>query len=134
MKFRSSQRGVALVMTLIMLAIITVVVVVFLASARRTRLSTSLRQHQTDAEFAAESAFQRASGDVMAAVLRDTNLLAFDFLVSRGDNVPVVTNRAGTIDIYLDLDRDGEFTDPRELTNAPYGDPMWIGVLDKPWR
>src|SRR5690242_13939241 len=135
MKFRSSQRGVALVMTLIMLAVITVVVVVFLASARRNRLSTTLRQHQTDAEFAAESGFQRAGGEIMAAILRDTNLLAFDFLVSRGTgNVPTVTNRAGSIDVYLDLDRDGVFTDPRRLSNAPYGDPLWIGVLDKPWK
>jgi hypothetical protein len=130
-----SERGVALVLTLIMLAIITVVVVVFLASARRTRQSTTLRQHQTDSEFAAESAFQRASGEIMATILRDTNLLAFDFLVSRGfGNVPIVTNRAGTIDVYLDLDRDGIFTDPREPTNAPFGDPMWIGISDKPWR
>ena len=134
MKFRNSQRGVALILTLIMLAIITVVVVVFLATARRNRQSTTLRQHQTDAEFAAEYAFQRAGADIMKDVLRDTNLLAFDFLVSRGANVPTVTNRAGTIDVYLDLDRDGIFTDPRHATNAPYGDPMWIGVLDKPER
>ena len=48
-----SQRGVALVLTLIMLAVITVITVIFLATARRNRASTTVRIDQTTAEFAA---------------------------------------------------------------------------------
>ena len=162
MKFRNSQRGVALVLTLIMLAIITIVVVVFLAAARRNRSATTVRKDQTDAEFAAEAAYQQASARVIAQILRDTNLLSFDFLVSapftnylgtnypnyavatnpwpfpntnnppdnrpyNSDEIPIVANQAGSVDVYLDLNRNRRFDIP-----VPYGDPIWLGILEKP--
>src|SRR5689334_15423675 len=79
---RGSRRGVALVLTLIMLAIITIVTVVFLATARRNRQSTSLRREQSGAEFAGDAAYQRAMGEVITRMLHDTNLLSFEFFVS----------------------------------------------------
>jgi hypothetical protein len=166
-----AQRGVALVLTLIMLAIITVVVVVFLATARRNRSSTTVRKDQTDAEFAAETAYQRLGAEIMTNIMGhvvlvgtnkvpDPNLLAFDFFVSApvgydvyatnntgpnaftigttntrpylADKIPIVVNHLTNIDVYLDLNRNREFDDPRG-TKAPYGDPIWIGILEKPW-
>lgn len=159
MNCRSSQRGVALVLTLIMLAIITVVTVVFLATARRNRISTTVRSDQIAAEHAAEDAYQRASAEITERILRETNLLAMDFLVSQpGTNLgdvlystvtrrpshtltPMVTNSGRSIDVYLDLNRNREF-DPgvpvaagnTAITNGyRHGDPVWIGILDKPW-
>ena len=128
---RSSQRGVALVLTLIMLALITIVAVVFLATTRRNRLATGIQSDRTDAEFAAEAGYQHASGKIMEQILARTNLLAFDFLVSQtnggGNNfVPPVTNQLRTVNFYLDLNRNRAF-DP-----FFYGDPVWLGVLDKP--
>src|SRR5688572_4014438 len=78
----SGQRGVALVLTLIMLAVITVVTVIFLATARRNRSSTTVRIDQTTAEFAAETAYQHATGKIIERILNDRNLLSFDFTVS----------------------------------------------------
>lgn len=133
----------ALVITLIMLAIITVVTVVFLATARRQRQTTTVRLDQTAAEQAADIAYQRALAEVItnvfAARANNTNapnLMAFDFLVSRrGPLVPWVnvTNASGSIGNYLDLNRDGQFNDPNDTTNYPYGDPEWIAINDKSW-
>lgn len=138
-----------------MLAIITIVVVVLLATAQRNRQSTTLRSEQTAAEFAAEHALQHAQARIVARMLGDTNLLSFDSLVSTPtnyaiigralrpfpaisywpsnyDEIPMVTNRAGTVDVYLDLNRDRQFNDPLEPTNGLRGDPIWIGVRDNP--
>ena len=148
-----TQRGVALVLTLIMLAIITIVTVVFLATARRNRAAVSVRQNQTDAEHAAEIGYQHAIAKITERILRETNLLAFDFLVSQpptygyyllngsiirplsGEIPPVFNsiNGNGTVDVFLDLNRNGYFDDPDNPTNRPYGDPIWLGVLDRPW-
>ena len=168
----ASQRGVALVLTLIMLAIITIVTVVFLAAARRNRQSSTVRKDQTDAEFANETAFQRASAEIITnilahrapigangAMVNDPNLLAFDFFVSAplsgaplgydvyatnwsigttntrpflNDEIPIVVNKAGSVDVYFDANRDRQFEDPHDPANTPLGDPIWIGVRDRP--
>jgi lipoprotein-anchoring transpeptidase ErfK/SrfK len=131
MNRRSSQRGVALVITLIMLALVTVVALLFLGIARRNRAGVSLRAEQTSAELATAAAFERAKDDVVAQIIASGNLMGFDLTVSqgydrppfsgnpmrdpRGDtNGPVVvnTNRGastGPLDsrFYLDLNRDG---------------------------
>ncbi|HTD66765.1 MAG TPA: hypothetical protein VK846_09590 [Candidatus Limnocylindria bacterium] len=166
MKCRNSQRGVALVLTLIMLAIITIVVVVFLATTRRNRQSVTVRQAQTDAEHAAEVAFQHVNARIAERILRATNLLALDFMVSypvsserftnngvifhlraysnelnangmlwpTNDNqIPRVLNSSNTVGVYLDLNRNRQFDDPADPEEVPYGDPIWVGVLDKPW-
>src|SRR6187549_2940776 len=78
-----SERGVALILTLIMLAIITIVTVVFLATTSRNRASTTIRVDQTAAELGTETALQHAQGKIIERVMRETNLLAFDFFVSR---------------------------------------------------
>jgi len=53
---RPSQRGVALVITLIMLSVITVVAVAFLAISRRERATVTQKANSVDAELAADSA------------------------------------------------------------------------------
>ena len=56
----SSQRGVALVITLIMLSIITFLAVAFLSTTRRDRLSVSNFQSQIVSRTMAETAAARA--------------------------------------------------------------------------
>jgi hypothetical protein len=139
----SSQRGVALVLTLIMLAIITVVTVAFLASSRRSRQTTQVLLEQSNAEHGSEFAYHRALSEIMTNILgarafgtNAPNLLAMDFFVSRGNGLGSVanaTNSLGTIGNYLDLNRNQRFDDPNAFTNYPYGDPVWIAVNDKPW-
>ncbi len=141
---RHSQRGVALIITLIMLAIITVVAVIFLGIARRNRAGITVQQDQTAAEFAAEAALQRAKADVVAQIMSSKQLLGYDLTVSRGydlwnngasqmrdprgdSNGPVLVNTnyagaSGQLDSrhFLDLNRTAEFepTFTRLITNA----------------
>ncbi len=146
----NSQRGVALILTLIMLAIITIVTVVFLATASRNRQSTTVRIDQTASEFATETAAQHAQGKIIERVMRETNLLAFDFFVSRpigyglqidnglwvpvnDDVIPRVHNASNTVNVFLNLNRNPFFDDPGDGTNRPFGDPIWLGILDRPW-
>ena len=63
-----SQQAVALVVTLIMLAIITVVVVAYLALARRDRLAAVTADAQTRAELMADTARERALVEVAAQI------------------------------------------------------------------
>ncbi len=153
---RNSQRGVALVITLMMLAIITILVVVFLGLARRNRAGVALRGSQTEAQYAAEYALQRAKADMVGQIMFTNNLLGFDLAVSHGLERPpftgpvplrdpagnltgpvlIDTNRNGTKGppesrSYLDLNRNREFEQTLTDTNQ-VGDPEWIYMLDKP--
>src|SRR5436305_1222854 len=60
------RRGVALVVTLIMLSVITVVAVTFLAMSRRERSSVTQTLNSTDAKTMADAALERAKGQIMA--------------------------------------------------------------------
>ncbi|HKI71889.1 MAG TPA: hypothetical protein VKA81_05900, partial [Verrucomicrobiae bacterium] len=77
-----SQRGVALVITLIMLAIVTVMAVLFLGTSRRERSSVTLSKNLTDAKLAADAGQARAISEVVARITAHSNLFAYNFLVS----------------------------------------------------
>src|SRR5437762_1498160 len=79
---RKSQHGVALVITLVLLAIVTVMAVLFLGMSRRERASVTLNANLTDAKLAADSAAARAEAEVVARITAQTNLFAYDFMVS----------------------------------------------------
>jgi hypothetical protein len=79
---RSSERGIALVVTLIMLAVVTVMAVVFLGVSRRERAAVTLTADQTDAKLAADAALARAQAEIMGRIGAWSNLYAYDFLVS----------------------------------------------------
>lgn len=66
MKTRRSQSGVALVITLIMLAVITLIAVAFLALSQRERASISQSIAGTEAELMANAALERAKGHIFA--------------------------------------------------------------------
>jgi len=79
---RKSQHGVALVITLVMLAIVTVMAVLFLGMSRQERASVTLNANVTDARLAADSAAARAVAEVVARITAQTNPFAYDFMVS----------------------------------------------------
>jgi hypothetical protein len=66
MNYRRSQSGVALVITLIMLSVITLIAVAFLALSQRERSSISSTMTATEAEAMANAALNRAHGDILA--------------------------------------------------------------------
>src|ERR1043166_9665729 len=79
----TKQRAVALVVTLLMLSVITVVVVAFLALSRRERGSISQTINLTDSKMMNDMALERANGQVIAPILATTNMLAVELMVSR---------------------------------------------------
>ncbi len=79
---RNSQRGVALVITLIMLAMVTVMAVLFLGISRRERSSVTVSASLIDAKNAADSGQARALSEIIARITAQSNLFAYDFLVS----------------------------------------------------
>ena len=81
MKSRS-QQGVALVVTLILLSVITFMTVTFLVISRREREAVIVRSSQSDASFAADAALEHAKAQFIAQMFIGTNGLAFDMMVS----------------------------------------------------
>lgn len=79
---RSSERGIALVVTLIMLAVVTVMAVIFLGVSRRERAAVVTANDLTDAKLAADAALARAEAEIMGRIAASSNLYAFGFLVS----------------------------------------------------
>ena len=76
-----SQRGVALVITLVMLAVVTFMAVTFLSISRRQRASVDLTEQQTMSKSMAEAALARAQAEVVAQMLVQTNLITTNQLI-----------------------------------------------------
>jgi hypothetical protein len=68
MKHRRNQSGVALVITLIMLSVITVIAVAFLALSQRERASLSQTLTGTEAELMTSTGLERAKSHALAEV------------------------------------------------------------------
>ncbi len=76
-----SPRGVALIVTLIMLAVITFMATTFLVLSRRERNSVSTNTDQTTARFTADTALERAKVQLLAGIIASTNDQNFDLMV-----------------------------------------------------
>jgi hypothetical protein len=63
---QSSRRGVALVITLIMLSVVTITAVAFLTVARRERAAVAAAGEQADVRIAADAALNRARARILA--------------------------------------------------------------------
>src|SRR5581483_2665909 len=79
---RNSQQGVALVITLILLSVITFMAVTFLVVTRREREQTTTQLNQTDARLAADAAVEQAKATILASMLARTNGQDFGLVVS----------------------------------------------------
>ena len=70
-----SRRGIALVITLIMLSVTLVMAIAFLALARRERNAVSTTTDTTNAKLAADSALATAQAQIMASILNTNSAL-----------------------------------------------------------
>src|ERR1700679_127696 len=70
-----SRRGIALVITLIMLSVTLVMAIAFLALARRERNAVSTTTDTTTAKLAADSALAAAQAQIMATILNTNSAL-----------------------------------------------------------
>ncbi|MBA4148566.1 MAG: hypothetical protein H0X66_10670 [Verrucomicrobia bacterium] len=82
MKF-NQQRGVALVITLIMLSVITFLAVAFLVLTRRDKAAVNVSLTQTDSRFMADTAMARAEAEIVSRMIATTNMLNYDLLMTR---------------------------------------------------
>jgi hypothetical protein len=82
MKRYRQQQGVALVITLLMLSVVTFMAVVFLAVSRREKAAVTASADFIDAGLMADAALARAEAEVVTRILSVTNTGAYDLLVS----------------------------------------------------
>jgi hypothetical protein len=79
---RKSQHGVALVITLILLSVITFLAVTFLVVTHGEREQTAAQSNQMDASLAAEAALDQAQATVVSSMMARNNGQDFGLLVS----------------------------------------------------
>ncbi len=125
---RNSARGIALIVTLIMLSVITFMTVTFLVLSQRERGSVTTSTDQLLAKQAADSAMERAKIELIAPMLALTNSQVYSLVVSTN-----FINRAGFdpgsafnhfTNVNFDYRLDGSAMNPNErlwvLTNLFY--------------
>src|ERR1017187_6050562 len=97
------QRGVALVITLILLSVVTFMAITFLALSRRERSAVTTVTDTASARLAADAALANAEAQVIANVLATTNPYNFSLLVSTNYINPVGFTNGGLNDVnYYD--------------------------------
>jgi hypothetical protein len=79
---RPSQRGIALVITLILLSVTLVMAVAFLAISNRERSSVTTTTDATTARLAAETALAQAESQILSQMLATTNPYTYGLIVS----------------------------------------------------
>jgi hypothetical protein len=125
-----SRRGVALIITVILLSVLTLMILAFLTLSRRERGAVTTTTDTASARLAADAALANAEGQILANVLATTNPYNFGLIVSTNylphtngiypddltnlfinPRAPVFiqTNSSGALDFrfYLDLNRNG---------------------------
>ncbi len=88
-------RGVALVVTLILLAIITTLAIAFIALTHRETSAVAATSSTTDAELAAEAGLERAKAEILAPFVRD----------NRGTNGITTVGPEMMVSVAVDQDR-----------------------------
>jgi hypothetical protein len=78
-----SKRGIALVITLLMLSVITFLAVAFLAMTRRDRAAVTATMDVDGARNMSDAALNRAQAEVMARMIAQGDALSYDYMVSR---------------------------------------------------
>lgn len=77
------EDGIALVITLLMLSVITFLAVAFLAMTRRDRAATNASVDVNSARSMSDAALSRAQAEIIARMMSQTDCLAYDYTVSR---------------------------------------------------
>lgn len=106
------ERGVALVITLIMLALVTFMAVVFLAISRRERASVTVTGDILNARMMADAALARAQSEIAARILASSNLHAYDLIVATNyyDPAGFQPNNTNAYNVNYERRRDGSLT------------------------
>jgi len=152
------QRGVALVITLILLSVTLLMALAFLAISKRERGAVTTSVDTATARLAADAGQQFAEAEIAANILSTTNPYGFGPFVSVNYQptspqvwLSNIVTHAPENRFYLDLNRNGT-NDPsgpvtdvdnqghtifdssgtNPIVEFQVGDPEWIGVLQRP--
>src|SRR5262245_60993123 len=79
---RRRQQGIALVTTLIMLSVVTLMAIAFLAISRRERTAVTVSSDRVDARAMTEMGYRRAEAELIARAIAATNPFNYDLLIS----------------------------------------------------
>ena len=103
------QRGIALVVTLILLSVVTFLAVAFLFLARRERGAVAITIDMSIARRAAESATEQAKVHVMASLISANNQFNYGLIVSTNYRYPsgFIPNSSGLTNVNYDYRNDG---------------------------
>ena len=93
----SSERGIALVITLIMLSVITFMAIAFLVLSRGERSSTTTATDQAVARLGADNALERAQVELITPMLTSGNFASAGLLVSTNLVSPVGFTRVDPV-------------------------------------
>ncbi len=99
---RRHSEGIALVITLIMLAVVTITAVAFLAVSRRERSSISASSDQIDSRYFAEAATARAKSEIASRLAATGSRASACFFVST-NFAPMAPLAGVNLNPYLDL-------------------------------
>ena len=85
---KSPESGIALVITLVMLAIVTVMAIVFLGVSQRERASVKVGEDIATANYMADAAAERAKAEAVAKMAAAGTKLYYDLFNSRSFDNP----------------------------------------------
>ena len=91
---RTAERGIALIITLILLSVTLVMAIAFLAISRRERGSVTTSTDTATARLAADSALASAEAQIMANILATTNPYNFGLSSRRITSIRLVCEPA----------------------------------------
>ncbi|MGD1083799.1 MAG: hypothetical protein ABSA47_03500 [Verrucomicrobiota bacterium] len=83
-----APRGIALVITLLMLSVITFLAVAFLVLTRSQRTSVTATLDKVTAQTMSEAALERAKAEILARMEALNSVYAYDFMVSTNQDIP----------------------------------------------
>jgi len=114
---KAGRAGIALVITLIMLAVTLVMAVTFLAISSRERGAVSTTTDAAHARLATDSALAHAEAQIMASILATTNPYNFGLLVSTNyiNSYGFVTANGSNPTNVSYYDTQGNFLGPADL-------------------
>ncbi len=91
------QQGIALVITLVMLAVVTVMAVIFLGLSRRERAGVKLMEDLQAAQFVADAAVERAKAQAVGQMAMAGSTLSYDLFVSTNYISPAGFERSASV-------------------------------------
>ena len=121
------RRGIALVITLIMLSVVTITAVAFLAVSRRERGAVAASGEQIDARLATEAAFSKAQAEITSRILAFGNPNAFPYMVSTNFINPRYDS---SLDSFADVGLSGLLTNVNYLKNPAVNGTFDLGSLN----